>query len=99
LPHEGPNKDGKCWPRCISFKCGRRSMLIRGQTIWCSWLNDLCAGPSCSYALCIRSKLLPDNRCGLVVRRITTDVVKPEDFTLNIKLRGKLAKKLDGDIV
>jgi len=35
----------------------------------------------------------------LVVRRITTDVVKPEDFTLNIKLRGKLAKKLDGDIV
>jgi hypothetical protein len=35
----------------------------------------------------------------LVVRRITTDAIKPEDFALNIKLKGKLAKKLNGDIV
>ena len=62
-------------------------------------MNDLCVGASCSYAFCIRSKLLPDNRCGLVVKRLTTDVVKPEDFSLNIKLKGKFARKLDGDIV
>ncbi len=74
-------------------------MLIRGHTIWCSWLNDVCVGPSCSYAQCIRNKLLPDNRCGLVIKRITSDVVKPEDFNLNIKLKGKLARKLEGDIV
>jgi len=35
----------------------------------------------------------------LVVKRITTDVVKPEDFDLNIKLKGKLAKKIKGDII
>ncbi len=74
-------------------------MLIRGHTIWCSWLNDVCVGPSCSYAQCVRNKLLPDNRCGLVIKRITSDVVKPEDFNLNIKLKGKLARKLEGDIV
>ena len=57
-------------------------------------------GPSCSYAYCARGKLLPGNRCGLAVRRITSDKITPEDFKLDIKLKGKLAKKLgDEDIV
>lgn len=99
MPHEGPDSSGRCWPRCVSFKCAKKSILYRGHAVWCSWLNDACAGPSCSYAQCVRNKLLPDNRCGLVIRRITSDVVKPEDFNLNIKLKGKLARKLEGDIV
>jgi len=41
--------------------------------------------------------LLPENKCGLVVKRITRDVISPEDFKVNVKLRGKAAKRLDDD--
>jgi hypothetical protein len=41
--------------------------------------------------------LLPENRCGLVVKRITRDVISPEDFKVNVKLKGKAAKRLDDD--
>jgi hypothetical protein len=38
--------------------------------------------------------MLPDNRCGLTVKRLTTDVVKPEDFGVDLKLKGKIARRL-----
>ncbi|MCS7116562.1 MAG: hypothetical protein RMJ31_04810 [Nitrososphaerota archaeon] len=97
MPHEGPSPEGLCWPRCVWFKCGKRALLIRGNTIWCSWINESCIGPSCSYALCIRAKMLPQNRCGLVVKRVTTDKVRPEDFKLDIKIPGKLAQRIGSD--
>ena len=94
LLHEGPDPNGFCWPKCIWFKCAKRALTFRSGTAWCSWTNDNCIGPSCSYALCIRSKLLPGNRCGLVVRRITVDKVKLKDFELNLKIPGKLAQRI-----
>ena len=100
MPVEGPDPNGHCWPRCVWFRCGKRALLIRGNEYWCKWLNEPCAGPSCSYAYCARGKLLPENRCGLVVRRITRDKITPEDFKLDIKLKGRLAKKLgEEDII
>jgi len=54
-------------------------------------------GPSCAYASCIRNKLLPENRCGLVIRRLTRDTIKPDDFKVNVKLKGRAAKVLDED--
>jgi len=45
--------------------------------------------------------MLPDNRCGLVVRRVTADLIRPDDFKIDVKIRGKLAQRLkdDQDIV
>jgi hypothetical protein len=40
---------------------------------------------------------LPENKCGLVIKRITRDTVNPDDFKVNVKLRGKAAKRLDDD--
>jgi len=45
--------------------------------------------------------LVSGNMCGLMVKRVTVDRLKPEDFDIEIKLKGKLAKRLgrDDDIV
>jgi len=50
---------------------------------------------------CIRGKLVSGNMCGLMVKRLTVDKLRPEDFGVEIKLKGKLAKRLgeDRDIV
>lgn len=67
---------------------------------WCSWLEDKCVGPSCAYAVCARRKLMPENRCGLVLKRVTTDIYRPDDFGVHIKLRGKISRRVgDEDIV
>ena len=94
MPREGSDDRGLCWPQCVWFKCGKRVLQIRGRAIYCTWLNDDCAGPSCSFALCVRGKMLPDSRCGLIVRRLTTDTLRPEDFKVDVKLRGKVARRL-----
>lgn len=41
------------------------------------------------------------NKCGLTVRRVTEDRLRPEDFRVEIKAKGKLAKRLgmDRDLV
>jgi hypothetical protein len=41
--------------------------------------------------------LLPENKCGLVVKRITRDIISPDDFKVDLRLKGKAAKRLDDD--
>ncbi|MEM4310805.1 MAG: hypothetical protein QXX95_00240 [Nitrososphaerales archaeon] len=102
MPIEGPDEKGFCWPKCVWFKCGkiiknRPAIQFRQGIIWCNWLNDKCLGPSCAYAICFRNKMMPNNRCGLVVKRVTQDAIKPEDFKLELKVKGRMAKRL-GDL-
>ncbi len=96
---EGPDKDGMCWPKCTWFKCGKNVLRFKGNILWCDWLEQECLGPSCAYSNCVRSKLLTEGRCGLVIRRRTRDSLSPEDFRLDVKLRGKVAKRVKGDDV
>ncbi|MCS6767830.1 MAG: hypothetical protein RMJ59_08285 [Candidatus Nitrosocaldus sp.] len=96
---EGPDKDGMCWPKCTWFKCGKNVLRFRGNVLWCDWLEQECVGPSCAYASCVRSKLLAEGRCGLVIRRRTRDSLSPEDFRLDVKLKGKVAKMVREDDV
>jgi len=91
---EGPNDRGECWPYCVFFKCGKHALKTRGSVVRCLWINDDCIGPSCSFALCIRGKMVSGNRCGLTVRRVTVDIKRPEDLELDLKIKGKLAKRL-----
>jgi hypothetical protein len=99
LPVEGPNQEGFCWPRCAWFKCGkiiagRPAIRYRGRNVWCTWINDACVGPRCSFALCVRGKMMSDGKCGLLVRRITRETIKPDDFKLDLKVKGRMAKRL-----
>lgn len=94
---EGPDKNGYCWPQCVWFKCVKNVLQQKGNVLWCEWLEQPCLGPVCAYASCKINKLLPQNRCGLVVKRITRDVVNPDDFKVDVKLKGKAAKRIDED--
>lgn len=94
---EGPDKDGICWPNCVLFKCAKNVLQQKGNVLWCDWLEQPCLGPVCAYASCIRNKLLPENKCGLVIKRITQDIIRPEDFKVDVKLKGKAAGKFDMD--
>ena len=94
---EGPDQTGHCWPKCVFFKCAKNVLQPKGNVLWCEWLEQPCLGPSCAYASCIRNKLLPENKCGLVVKRITRDTISPDDFKVDLRLKGKAAKRLDDD--
>lgn len=96
---EGPDSNGLCWPRCTWFKCEKKVLKQMGKVLWCEWLEQPCIGASCAYASCIRNKLLSNNRCGLVIKRTTKDEIRPDDFKVNIKLKGRLANMLDDDEV
>lgn len=97
MRQEGPDSRGFCVPQCVWFKCGKNVLQVRGNTLWCNYFEDVCVGPRCPFAICIRNKMLPDNRCGLVVRRVTADTIRPDDFKLDIKIRGKMARRLGND--
>src|SRR3990172_5976466 len=99
MRQEGPDPEGFCVPQCVWFKCGRDALQLRGNVLWCQWLEQPCLGPSCSYSVCSRNKMLPQNRCGLVVRRITRDLTQPEDYVVDVKLKGRLANMLDDDVI
>ena len=94
---EGPYKKGLCWPNCTWFKCVKNVLREKENDLWCDWLEQSCVGPSCAYASCVRNQLLPENRCGLAVKRITKDIVQPTDFKINVKLKGRAAGSIDMD--
>ncbi len=91
---ESPDNSGRCWPQCVFFKCGNRSLKAQGNNIRCLWINDECIGSSCSYALCIRGKMLVGNRCGLTVKRMTTETKQPDNFELDAKIKSRLSKRV-----
>lgn len=101
MPREGPDERGFCIPKCMWFRCSRHALKTRSSILWCDWIEGECIGPSCTYAQCLRGKMMTDNRCGLVVRRVTTDTIKPDDFKLDFKISRKLTRRLgrDEDIV
>ncbi|NWG08777.1 MAG: hypothetical protein HXX80_00420 [Nitrososphaerales archaeon] len=90
-----------CSPTCEFFKCGRGALLPRTNKPWCSFTNDYCDVRLCAFVQCIRNKLVSGNMCGLAVKRVTVDKLRPEDFGIEIKLKGKLARRLgeDKDII
>ena len=69
-------------------------MNFRGQRAYCRWADDECTGGTCNYALCIKSRLLPQGVCGLAVKRITNEDAVPETLEKpKVKLRGKILKR------
>ncbi len=96
---EGPDKDGNCWAKCTWFKCGKNVLRYKGSVIWCDWLEQECLGVSCAYASCVRGKLLAAGKCGFVIKRRTRDTLTPDDFKIDIKLKGKAAKIIGDDAV
>jgi len=83
-----------CSPTCQSFKCAKGATVSRGKDVWCRWTEDMCNVANCTYALCVKRRLLPRGVCGESVKRKTVEK-EPEDMVSpTIKLHGKALRKI-----
>ena len=83
-----------CSPTCSAFKCTQNSTVYRGGTVWCRWTEEMCNVSNCTYAICVKRRLLPKGVCGETVKRKTVDRFPEDDFGESVKLRGKTLRKI-----
>ena len=81
-----------CFPKCEFFRCAKKAVR-RGNKVWCTWTDEECNVSNCSYAVCVKRRLLPDGICGETVKRKTAEK-GPEEMASPVKLRGKIIKKI-----
>ncbi len=68
--------------------------MYRGNTVWCRWTEEECQVANCSYATCVKRRLLPNGICGETVKRKTTEIEPEKAMIPTVKLRGKARRKL-----
>ncbi|MFX1486680.1 MAG: hypothetical protein ACFFBS_06280 [Promethearchaeota archaeon] len=91
-----------CTPTCKFFKCAQHAITIREgrreeQTIACRFIpgEDLCQGPKCNFAYCVKRKLRPDLTCGLSLpKEKPLHVEKKEEWRKPIPIKGKVLKRI-----
>lgn len=83
-----------CSAKCKFFRCGQRALTFNRRMAYCRWADDKCTDGTCNYAICIKSKLLPNGVCGLAIKRKTYEDSDPEIFEEpKIKIKGKLLRR------
>jgi len=76
------------------FRCGKNALMHQRNAVWCRWTEEACQVANCSYATCVKRRLLPKGICGETVKRKTTEV-EPEKAVLpSVRLRGKTLRKI-----
>ncbi len=83
-----------CSATCPSFKCVKNSAFNRQDTVWCRWTEEMCNVANCTYAMCLKRRLLPRGICGETVKRITVEKAPEEVIGQSVKLRGKALRKI-----
>lgn len=86
-----------CSASCQSFKCAKAAAVYRGDDVWCRWTEEGCNIVNCTYALCLKRRLLPQGICGETVKRKTVDKEPDEIVGPSVKLRGKILRKIGDD--
>jgi len=69
-------------------------MFYRGNIVWCRWTEENCNVANCTYALCVKRRLLPKGICGETVKRQTVDKAPEDEIDEPIRLRGKTLRKI-----
>jgi len=57
----------------------------------------MCSISNCTYAMCMKRRLLPGGVCGETVKRKTVDKAPEEIVGEPVKLRGKILRKIGDD--
>jgi hypothetical protein len=83
-----------CSSACESFKCVKEATVPRRDTVWCRWTEDMCDVPNCTYALCMKRRLLPKGVCGETIKRKTVETQPDEDVGPAVKLRGRALRRI-----
>ncbi len=83
-----------CFPKCRLFRCAKNALEHRGNAAWCGWTEEECEVANCSYATCVRRRLLRRGICGETVKRKTTEIEPEKAEIPTVKLKGKALRKL-----
>jgi len=83
-----------CFPACQFFRCGQRTLSVRGGKAWCNFAEDTCAGYRCNYALCVRGRILVSGLCGLTIKRETAELSEPSGPDLEPRLTTRAKAKV-----
>jgi hypothetical protein len=83
-----------CYPACQFFKCVKNAAFHRQDSVWCRWTEEMCNVANCTYALCVKRRLLPRGVCGETVKRKTVEREPEEVIGQAVKLRGKALRKI-----
>jgi len=62
--------------------------------VWCKEAEENCNIAGCTYAVCVKRRLLPRAICGETVKRITVDREPEEVIGESVRLKGKALRKL-----
>ena len=76
------------------FRCAKNAAIFRGDVVWCRWTDEECDVTNCSYATCVKRRLLPGGICGETVKRKTVEKNPEEAVGPAIKLRGRALRKI-----
>jgi hypothetical protein len=83
-----------CSPTCQSFRCGKEAAAYRGNAVWCKWTEEMCGVADCTYAMCMKRRLLPKGVCGETIRRKTVEKQPDEVTGPTVKLHGRALRKI-----
>jgi hypothetical protein len=83
-----------CSPTCQSFKCVKEATVYRQNTVWCRLTEENCDIPNCTYAICMKRRLLPKGVCGETIIRKTVEKQPDEVIGPPVKLRGRALRKI-----
>ncbi len=73
--------------------------MYRRDSVWCRMTEEPCDLKNCTYAMCMKRRLLPRGICGETVRRQTVEKDFDDDIDEPVKLKGKALRKFgDRDI-
>jgi len=83
-----------CSAICPSFKCVKNAVFYRRDSVWCKEAEEDCNVAGCTYAVCVKRRLLPRGICGETVKRITVDREPEEIISDPVRLKGKALRKI-----
>jgi len=83
-----------CSPTCQSFKCAKNATVYGKEGVWCRWTEETCDVANCTYALCVKRRLLPKGVCGETIKRKTVEKQPEEIVDQPVKLRGRALRKI-----
>jgi len=68
--------------------------MFRGDSVWCRWTEETCEVVNCSFATCVKRRLLSQGVCGETVKRKTAETEPERTVVHPVKLKGKALRKL-----
>lgn len=83
-----------CSPTCQSFKCVKEAPIYRRDGVWCKWTEEMCDVADCTYAMCMRRRMLPKGVCGETIKRKTVETQPDDAVGPTVKLHGRAFRKI-----